>query len=136
MKRLRTTVAIVSAAACSFLVTMRASAQVYSMGIYSAGMTYYGDHCIGSPSCRFGYCEYSYETDTNGYTIWFSPDRLPQPGDTFHKKTWVYLGPFSISVPMRPWSIFLAGNVMLLMALALGNLGWMSLKKRRYGTDT
>jgi hypothetical protein len=117
---------ILSAAALAFLVSWNCYAQVYSQGIFSAGTTYYGDHCIGSDSFRFGYSEYSYRTDASGKYIWY-----PQPGDTEHRRTRIYVGSSSFSVPMRPLPFFLVVGISLMAALGLGNIGWKILRRRR-----
>ena len=125
---------ILSAATVAFLVSWNCSAQVYSVGIYSAGFTYYGDHCVGPDNFRFGYSEYSYSTDVAEHVIGFHPGRLPQPGDTFHRRTQIYLGPASFSVPMRPLRFFLVVVIGLLTALGLVDFGERFLRRRHYET--
>jgi hypothetical protein len=123
---------ILSAAAMAFLVSWNCNALVYSQGIYSAGITHYGDHCVGPDSFRFGYSEYSYSTDAAGRIIWVQPERLPQQGDTFHRQTQIYLGPTSFSVPMRPLPFFLVVGISLMTVLGLGDLAWKFFRRRRY----
>jgi len=118
-----------SSVTIAFLVSWNCNAQVYSQGIFSAGTTYYGDHCIGSSPLRFGFSEYSYRTDASGQYIWY-----PQPGDTEHRRTWIYFGPTSFSVPMRPLPFLIVSGTGLLVALALGDFGWKHLRRRRYET--
>src|ERR1041385_200595 len=115
---------IISAAAVAFLVSWNCYAQVYSAGVYSGGVTGWGGHYVGADKFRFGYSEYSYSTDARGFIIMISPGRGTQPGDTFHRRTEIYLGPASFSVPMRPLPFLLVVVFGSLTALALGDFGW------------
>lgn len=124
---------ILFAAAVAFLVYSNCYAEVYSVAVYSGGVSYYGDHCIGSDQFRFGYSECSYSTDAEGCIIGVSmapPWRTVQPGDTYHRRTDIYLGPVSFSVPMRPLPFLLSVIASLLIALGLGDMGWKCFKYR------
>ena len=121
-------------AAIMLLVAMRSFGQVYSSAIYAGGVSYYGDHCIGSAPFRFGFGEYSYSTDARGFIIMFSPGRTIQPGDTFHSETRIYFGPTSFSVPMRPLSFLVICVVALVFILAMVDFGLKYLRRRRYET--
>ena len=118
----------------TLLIAVRSFGQVYSVAIYSCGVSYYGDHCIGSAPLRLGFCEYSYSTDARGFTIMFSPGRTIQPGDTFHSATQIYFGPTSFSVPMRPLSFLAICAVASLSVLVMVDFGLKCLKRRRYET--
>ena len=89
---------------------------VYSIGIYAGGVTYYPSRwAVGSHPFRFGLEEYSYSTDAAGYTIMFSSGRGVQPGDTSHRRTQILLGPLSFSVPLRPISVAIISGVVILL---------------------
>ena len=118
----------------ALLVVMRSFGQVYSSAIYAGGVSYHGDHCIGSAPLRLGFCEYSYSTDARGFTIMFSPGRTTQPGDTYHSATQIYFGPTSFSVPMRPLSFLAICSVALLFVLFMVDFGLKYLRRRRYET--
>jgi hypothetical protein len=120
---------ILSAATVALLVSWNGFAGVYSQGIYSAGTTYYGDHCIGSGNFQFGFVEYSYLTDASGTYLM---DGHPRPGGTEHQLTRIYFGPTSVSVPMRPLPLFLIVGAVLTTVLGLGDIGWKVLRRRRY----
>ena len=111
---------VVHAAASSCV----AQSNVYSAGIYAGGITYYPSHwVIGSPPFQFGLEEYSYSTDAAGFIIMYSPDRRAQAGDTYHRRTRILLGPFSVSAPFRPPGLAaLAGGVVLLAGALLFSL--------------
>src|ERR1700759_5085797 len=116
---------ILSAAAVAFMVSWNTHAQMYSQGFYRFGITYYGDHCIGSGDGRVGYEEYSFSTDAKGHVIdYFSSRRRPQPGDTFHQRTEIYFGPGSFSVPMRPLPFMLVVAAAILTTFGLGDMAW------------
>jgi hypothetical protein len=105
-------------AATAFLVAVSAFGQsnVYSLNFYAGGVTYYPSRwAVGSHPFRFGLEEYSYSTDAAGYTIMFSPGRGVQPGDTYHRRTQILLGPISFSVPLRPISVVIIGGVVVLL---------------------
>ena|ERR1043166_5721675 len=112
--------------------TMRSFGEVYSSAIYAGGVSYYGDHCVGSGPFRFGYSEYSYSTDVRGYIIMFSTNRTTQPGDTFHRRTEIYFGPASFSVAMRPLPFLLVAVFGLSVTFATGNFVWRHLRRRRH----
>ena len=97
------------------IATMSSFAQVYSSGVYAGGVTYYSSRwTVGSPPFRFGLEEYSYSTDGAGYIIMISQGRRAQPGDTFHRKTRLLLGPISFSVPLRPAAVVIIGGGIVL----------------------
>jgi hypothetical protein len=130
---------ILSAAAVAFLIYSDCYAGVYSQAIYSGGVSYYGDHCIGTPPLRFGYSECSFSTDRQGYIIMVSmtsPGRTAQPGDTYHRQTEFYLGPISFSVPMRPLSFLLIIIASLLITFGFADMGWKCFRYRRSETPT
>jgi len=116
---------ILSAVTMAFLVSWNCG----GVSFYG-GVSYYGDHCIGSAPFRFGYSEYSYFTDSHGSTIWYSPGRTNLPSDTFHRRTRVYLGASSFSVPMRPLPLILVVGIVLLTICGLGDIGWKYLKRK------
>ncbi len=70
-----------------------------------------GPWVVGSPPLRFGLQEYGYWTDAGGYII-LPPSlvRGVQPGDTFHRRTQILLGPVSFSVPLQPAAVAIIGG--------------------------
>ncbi len=115
---------------------MSSSGQVCSVGVYAGGVTYYPSRwAVGSPPFRFGLQEYSYSTDAAGYIIMVSTSRGTQPGDTFHRRTEILLGPRSFSVPLRPPVVaIIGGGLVLSVGLFLAGLKFTDYKQRRHET--
>jgi hypothetical protein len=120
-------------AALVLLAAVSSFGQVYSQGIYAGGVTYYPSRwTVGSPPFRFGLEEYSYSTDGAGYIIMISPGRATQPGDIFHWRTRILLGPVSFPVPLRQGAVaIIGGSVVLLFGVFVATFKLRSCKLRR-----
>ncbi len=88
---------------------------VYSVSVYSGGVSHRTGWTVGSPPWQFGLQEYSYRTDTNGLIVSF-PGMVPKPGDKYHVRTRIILGPVSFSVPLSRSMTALASGTMILIA--------------------
>ena len=106
---------------------------VYSVGIYAGGVTYYPSRwAVGSQPFRFGLEEYSYSTDAAGYIIMLSPTRGTQIGDTYHRRTRIFAGPVSFSVPLRPVAVdIIFGAVVLGLGIFVAGLRLRSHELKR-----
>lgn len=111
------------------LAAMDTFGQVYSVCAHAGGVTYYPSRwVVGSPPFRFGLEEYSYSTDAAGYII--IGRRATQPGDNFHRRTRILLGPVLFSVPLRPLAVaVIGGGIVLTVGFYLANLRFRDFKR-------
>ena len=112
--------------------SMNASGQIHSKGLNKDGKTYgSADWVAGTPPFALGLQECEYYTDESGRYV-FVLSSTPKPNDPdfhYHRKTVVYLGATSYSLPFRRSAVVIFSLVFMAGILVLGD--WVLKKFRR-----
>src|SRR6266568_9542329 len=90
---------------------------VYSLSIYSGGVSYSPIWVVGSPPMQFGVERCSFVTDAKGHAISVDTPRAVWLGAKDHIQTYVLPGPVSFRLPLSPWA---TGILAVIAVSALG----------------
>jgi len=100
--------------------------KIYSVGVYSGGVTHERDWLVGFPSNQWGLSQYSQWEDSRGWVI-INPGHEKERGGTQRRYTKVHLGAASFSVRLPAAAVALI--IAFLAIMSIGLLGF-ALKKR------
>ena len=110
---------ILAASVIAACAKCQGQSNVYSLSIYSGGVSYSTIWVVGSPPMQFGVERCSFVTDAKGHAISVDAPRAVWLGAKEHIRTNVLLGPVSFRLPLPPWA---TGILAVIAVSALGRI--------------